>query len=139
MSQYKALFQTALDELEERFHVDEAIVAPEDVLIRYLGTEDSEVAIQAVGEVFTDYVDSGTFRREVKTIRMIKPNRDEWHVEDLCQTFRLIPRCGSSYPTFTPVYDFSFFKIQLLVLRSAPSLLRRGCEIPQKHLWPNPL
>ena len=44
--------------------------------------------------MFTAGVDSETFRREVKTIRLIKPDRNEWHVEDLCQTFRLIPCCG---------------------------------------------
>ena len=76
MSQYKALFQTALDELEERFHLDEAIVALEDVPIRYPGTEVSEVAIRTVGEVFTADVDSEVLRREVKTVRLIKPDRD---------------------------------------------------------------
>lgn len=58
MTQYKTLFQTALDELEERFHVDEAFVPLEVVLIRHPGTEDSEVAIRTVGEVFTADVDS---------------------------------------------------------------------------------
>ena len=72
MSQFKALFQTALD---ERFYVDEAVVALEEVLIRYPGIEDSEVAIRTVGEVFTADVDSETLRREVKTIRLIKPDR----------------------------------------------------------------
>ena len=51
MSQYRALFQTALDEIEERFHVDEAIVTLEDVLIRYPETEASEVAISTFSEV----------------------------------------------------------------------------------------
>ena len=88
MSQYKALFQTALDELEERFHVDEAIVSLEDVLIRYPGTEDSEVAIRTVGEVFTADVDSEVLRREVKTVRLIKPDRDEWHVQDFVSAFQ---------------------------------------------------
>ena len=49
------------------------------------------MAIRTVGEVFTADVDSETLRCEVKTIRLIKPDRDEWHVADLCQTFRLIP------------------------------------------------
>ena len=80
MSQYRALFQTALDEIEERFHVDEAIVALEDVLIRYPETEASEVAIRTVSEVFTADVNAKALRREVKTVRLIKPDRDEWHV-----------------------------------------------------------
>ena len=57
--------------------MDEAIVALEDVLIRYPGTEDSEVTIRTVGEVFTAGVDSETLRRELKTIKLIKPDRDE--------------------------------------------------------------
>ena len=91
--------------------MDEAIVALEDVLIRYPGTEDSEVTIRRVGEVFTAGVDSETHRHELKTIRLIKPDRDEWHVEG--QTFRLVPFCGLSYQrlllfTYSPCSSFNY-------------------------------
>ena len=88
MSQYRDLFQTALDLIKERFHVDEAIVALEDVLIRYPETEASEMAIRTVSEVFTVDVDAKVLRLEVKTVRLIKQDKDEWHVLDFVSEFQ---------------------------------------------------
>ena len=87
LSQYRALFQTALDEIEERFHVDEAIVALEDVFISYPETEASEVAIRIVSEVFTADVDDKALRCEVKTVGLIESHRDECHVLDFVSEF----------------------------------------------------
>ncbi|KAI6655411.1 Zinc finger MYM-type protein 1-like [Oopsacas minuta] len=88
MSQYRALFQTALDEIEERFHVDEAIVALEDVLIRYPETEASEVVIRTVSEVFTADVDAKRpLDVKVKT-EANQTDRDGWHVLDFVSEFQ---------------------------------------------------
>ncbi|KAI6649992.1 Zinc finger MYM-type protein 1-like [Oopsacas minuta] len=135
MSQYRALFQTALDEIEERFHVDEAIVALEDVLIRYPETEASEVAIRTVSEVFTADVGAKALRREVKTVRLIRPDRDEWHVLDLCQNFSLIPCCAWSYLTFVPVYVCSLYKLNHLYCRARLLCYEEAEDLPQKHMW----
>ena len=38
--------------------------------------------------MFTAGVDSETLRHKLKTIRLIEPDRDEWHVEDFVSDFQ---------------------------------------------------
>ena len=126
MSQYKALFQTALAQTEERFHVDEVIVVLEEVLIRFPETEASEVAIRTVSEVFTADVNARALRHEVNTVRQIKPDRDEWHVLDFVSEFQPDSMLRVILPNICSCYVCSLSKLQPLKVQSVLPLLWGG-------------
>ena len=101
-------------------------MAPEDVLIRYPETEASKVAIKTVSEVFTAGVDAKALRREVKTARLIKPDRDEWHVLDFVSEFQSDSMLSGVLPNICSCLNL--FLVQALTTcaaESAFSVMRR--------------